>query len=269
MRSARSRGPSAAAHDHTVPVGPPFGSYLNPGWKQGDGGELRVYPFPQARLEHVQQGRGMPVHAVPPVCACRRAAHRHRTHLPAPSACHLLLQAPVDIPPLNDRLVLFSSQHLAHRVLPSMGDRYCLTIWLSAGGRLQAADGGGGGAEREAMRRALASPQPLGELGLAGRGVQGWASATGVAIRRVVSTAPTPRPHSPPCALASHAPSPSTACLAQARRRRGACYCTPSCASTPSSTPTVRSGSAACGRATPRVPRCSRRSKPFGERWPS
>ena len=70
----------------------------------------------------------------------------------------------MDIPPLNDRLVLFSSQHLAHRVLPSSAERCCFTIWLSAGGRPQL-DGGGGGAEREAARRALARPEPPSERG--------------------------------------------------------------------------------------------------------
>ena len=44
------------------------------------------------------------------------------------------LQDSVDIAPLNDRMVLFSSMHLLHRVLPSAAERYCFTIWISAGG---------------------------------------------------------------------------------------------------------------------------------------
>ncbi|RMZ56223.1 hypothetical protein APUTEX25_002413, partial [Auxenochlorella protothecoides] len=40
----------------------------------------------------------------------------------------------VDIAPLNDRLVLFSSKTMLHRVLPSRAaDRYCFTMWLSEG----------------------------------------------------------------------------------------------------------------------------------------
>ena len=62
--------------------------YLNPTWQPGDGGELRLYPFPQAA-------------------------------------------SPITIDPINDRLVLFSSQKMAHRVLPSIKERYCFTIWLS------------------------------------------------------------------------------------------------------------------------------------------
>lgn len=44
--------------------------YLNPDWKQGDGGELRLYPWPRET---------------------------------------------VDVAPINDRLVLFSSARLHHR----------------------------------------------------------------------------------------------------------------------------------------------------------
>ncbi|PSC70828.1 coiled-coil domain-containing 94-like protein isoform A [Micractinium conductrix] len=105
--------------------------YLNPGWRPGDGGELRVYPFPQS---------------------------------------------PVDIAPLNDRMVLFSSQRMLHRVLPSQAERYCFTIWLSEGGARRPGGapasgsdggglGGGGGAvqrQRAELRRALATDQPLG-----------------------------------------------------------------------------------------------------------
>jgi len=39
---------------------------------------------------------------------------------------------PVDISPVLDRMVLFSSKKMVHRVLPSFADRYCFTIWLSA-----------------------------------------------------------------------------------------------------------------------------------------
>lgn len=43
---------------------------------------------------------------------------------------------PLLIEPLMDRLVLMSSPHMVHRVLPSFKDRYCFTIWFS--GSLQA-----------------------------------------------------------------------------------------------------------------------------------
>lgn len=60
--------------------------YLNPHWKEQDGGSLRVYPVP----------------------------YKYQ-----------------DIEPVFNRLVLFSSCRLLHRVLPSFAKRYCLTIWMS------------------------------------------------------------------------------------------------------------------------------------------
>ncbi|KAG1675869.1 hypothetical protein FOA52_001526 [Chlamydomonas sp. UWO 241] len=62
--------------------------YLNPGWAHGNGGELRLYPFPRG--------------------------------------------PPIDIAPLGNRLVLFASTRMVHRVLPSAAaERACFTIWLS------------------------------------------------------------------------------------------------------------------------------------------
>lgn len=59
--------------------------YLNPNWKEEDGGQLRVYPFPYDK---------------------------------------------VDIAPKMDRMVLFCSHQMLHRVLPSKAPRYCLTLWF-------------------------------------------------------------------------------------------------------------------------------------------
>ena len=59
--------------------------YLNPEWKDGDGGELELLPF---------------------------------------------LSTSVKIKPLMDRAVLFRSDMLLHRVLPSTKERYCFTIWI-------------------------------------------------------------------------------------------------------------------------------------------
>jgi Rps23 Pro-64 3,4-dihydroxylase Tpa1-like proline 4-hydroxylase len=39
-------------------------------------------------------------------------------------------EKPVTIEPIMDRLVLFSSPHMVHRVLPCFSDRYCLTLWF-------------------------------------------------------------------------------------------------------------------------------------------
>ncbi|PNW74928.1 hypothetical protein CHLRE_12g504100v5 [Chlamydomonas reinhardtii] len=39
--------------------------------------------------------------------------------------------APVDVAPREDRLVLFASTRMAHRVLPAAAPRCCFTIWLS------------------------------------------------------------------------------------------------------------------------------------------
>lgn len=62
--------------------------YLNEGWSEGDGGELRLYPG-------LRQG-----------------------------------QKPVNVQPVMDRMVLFSSPNMLHRVLPSQRDRFCFTIWF-------------------------------------------------------------------------------------------------------------------------------------------
>ncbi|KAJ3140899.1 hypothetical protein HK100_008438 [Physocladia obscura] len=44
----------------------------------------------------------------------------------------LPLQTPIDVPPIFNRLVLFSSLQMPHRVLPSSApDRICFTIWMS------------------------------------------------------------------------------------------------------------------------------------------
>jgi len=48
----------------------------------------------------------------------------------------------VEVEPVADRLVLFSSANMPHRVMPSSTDRYCLTLWLS---KLEEATPGGGG----------------------------------------------------------------------------------------------------------------------------
>eukprot|EP00037_Helgoeca_nana_P007216 m.65913 g.65913 ORF g.65913 m.65913 type:complete len:371 (-) comp18026_c0_seq1:77-1189(-) len=59
--------------------------YLNPGWVEGDGGELQLVPF---------------------------------------------CDGTVRIPPSHDRLVLFYSDRVLHRVLPTTRPRYCFTVWL-------------------------------------------------------------------------------------------------------------------------------------------
>ena len=59
--------------------------YLNPDWKKGDGGELKLFP---------------------------------------------LLHEPVTIEPTFDRCVMFVSDLVLHRVLPSYAPRYCFTIWI-------------------------------------------------------------------------------------------------------------------------------------------
>eukprot|EP00890_Picochlorum_soloecismus_P005196 jgi/Picsp_1/5678/NSC_03037-R1_protein len=67
--------------------------YLNPDWSDKDGGALKLYPCT-------------------PTTPCA---------------------SPVIVEPKNNRLVLFGSQTMAHRVLPSFGAaRYCATLWLSA-----------------------------------------------------------------------------------------------------------------------------------------
>mmetsp|Transcript_100344 Transcript_100344/g.323852 ORF Transcript_100344/g.323852 Transcript_100344/m.323852 type:complete len:520 (+) Transcript_100344:39-1598(+) len=61
--------------------------YLNEDWREGDGGELRLFPFPRP---------------------------------------------PVEIAPLNGRLVLFEPR-MVHEVLPNFRRRFCFTLWCAAG----------------------------------------------------------------------------------------------------------------------------------------
>lgn len=61
--------------------------YLNPSWKEGDGGELELLPF---------------------------------------------LRAPEIIAPVHDRLVVFRSDRVLHRVRPATRQRFCFTIWIDS-----------------------------------------------------------------------------------------------------------------------------------------
>jgi len=64
--------------------------YINPNWKEADGGHLRIY-------------------------------------LPGGSNNNELIR---DIEPLGDRLVIFQSRVLEHEVLPTYIHRYALTVWF-------------------------------------------------------------------------------------------------------------------------------------------
>ena len=58
--------------------------YLNPDWRDSDGGSIRLFPFPHP---------------------------------------------PIDITPIHDRLVLFDSTRMLHRVMPSLRQRVCVSLW--------------------------------------------------------------------------------------------------------------------------------------------
>ena len=60
--------------------------YLNEGWEEGDGGELRLFPFPLGE---------------------------------------------VDFAPRNDRLAIFNSTEMLHRVMPATAPRACLSLWFA------------------------------------------------------------------------------------------------------------------------------------------
>lgn len=51
-----------------------------------------------------------------------------------------LPHAPVTLPPLADRMVLFSSTRMLHRVLPSAKARHCFTVWLAQNRRCAVAE---------------------------------------------------------------------------------------------------------------------------------
>ena len=65
---------------------------------------------------------------------------------------------PLDVEPLDGRLVLFSSTRLHHRVLPSAKGtrRYCFTSWLSAAPAVR----GAGGAQQQQQQQLLQRPRP-------------------------------------------------------------------------------------------------------------
>jgi Rps23 Pro-64 3,4-dihydroxylase Tpa1-like proline 4-hydroxylase len=72
--------------------------YLNPHWKAGQGGELRLH----LDGEHDS--------------------------------------APIDVDPLDGRLVLFfSDARVPHQVMPAVADRYAISIWYSDGQKAAAA----------------------------------------------------------------------------------------------------------------------------------
>lgn len=50
------------------------------------------------------------------------------------------LQPPVTVAPRMDRMVIFMSDWMLHRVLPSHAERYCLTIWLDGGAQMNSAE---------------------------------------------------------------------------------------------------------------------------------
>lgn len=62
-----------------------FVVYLNPFWREGDGGEIVLCPF---------------------------------------------LRPEVVVPPLMGRAVIFRSDRILHRVLPSTAERFCFSLWL-------------------------------------------------------------------------------------------------------------------------------------------
>jgi len=66
--------------------------YINPNWKQGDGGELRI--FDPTSGEGSQEKKF------------------------------------TDIEPIGDRLLIFHSRVLEHEVLPTHAERFALTVWL-------------------------------------------------------------------------------------------------------------------------------------------
>jgi len=64
-------------------------TYLNPGWEEGDGGELQLVPW---------------------------------------------MSKPVTVAPKMDRVVIFLSDVVLHRVLPASKGRLCFTVWIDGAG---------------------------------------------------------------------------------------------------------------------------------------
>ena len=87
--------------------------YLNPAWKPEDGGELELVPF---------LGGPRP--------ACDGTASSGRG-----GSSKAPVRAPIVIEPRMDRLVVFASDRVLHRVKPSFAcERYLFTMWLDGTG---------------------------------------------------------------------------------------------------------------------------------------
>ncbi len=100
--------------------------YLNPDWTPSDGGEVVLYPFPSA---------------LPPYPYSNSTSQQLK---------QALRTSGIPIAPLLGRVVLFSSLHSIHRVLPTAPHfhRFCLTLWFS-------------GTRRSPQPLAALSPPPL------------------------------------------------------------------------------------------------------------
>eukprot|EP01113_Clastostelium_recurvatum_P001559 TRINITY_DN10636_c0_g1_i3.p1 TRINITY_DN10636_c0_g1~~TRINITY_DN10636_c0_g1_i3.p1 ORF type:complete len:216 (+),score=45.24 TRINITY_DN10636_c0_g1_i3:48-650(+) len=85
--------------------------YPNDQWKEGDGGELRIYKQapPSSSSSHS--------------CTKYYLEHVAEGHLPSGEAY-------VDCAPISDRVVIFQSALIDHEVLCSHATRYALTMWL-------------------------------------------------------------------------------------------------------------------------------------------
>ncbi|CAJ1418388.1 unnamed protein product [Effrenium voratum] len=95
--------------------------YLNPDWKPGDGGELRVF-----KTADSGSAEGGPGRLVPQLLQIS-ADHSEST---TSSACDP--ETFVDIEPLLGRVVMFRSREAWHGIQESKTERWAVTLWLLA-----------------------------------------------------------------------------------------------------------------------------------------
>jgi len=94
--------------------------YLNADWKPADGGCLRV---------HLLDAVARSVREDPATGACVKEPEGRAAEFEPPSR-HGSESCALDIEPLMDRLILFSSAWLEHEVVPAHADRFAITSWF-------------------------------------------------------------------------------------------------------------------------------------------
>lgn len=131
-----ARGAHYVKHvDNTIKNGRLLTSiiYLNFEWKQGDGGELRIYES----LEHIAEKRST---GSPPTSQQSTSSSSSSSSVVLDQDDDIVWRKVRDVEPVGARVLLFFSDwRVPHEVLPSQKDRYACTMWYNNSEELQEA----------------------------------------------------------------------------------------------------------------------------------